>query len=118
MGPRLAAAMILAASPAMADDCRWGGPPYSTANVSPDGDGGAVVHFENRMTPFSPHDAPCVVPFGGGEMVIEWHHGPGMLPDDGMVSPPEGFVAIPPVVTIEEEDSGVIRVVPWDGLSG
>ena len=118
MMTRLTAALILLATPALADDCRWGGSPYSTANVTPDGQGGAVIELHNRMTPRNPHDAPCHVPWGDGEIVIEWHHGPGMLPDDALVSPPEGYVAVPPLVTIEEDDSATVRVVPWDGLSG
>jgi hypothetical protein len=115
---RLAIALCAAAAPALADDCRWGGAPYSTANVAPDGEGGAVITFWNGLTPPNPFDAPCHVPFGEGEIVIEWEHGPGMLPDTGFVTPPEGYIAIPPYVVIEEEDTGTVRIVPFDGVMG
>jgi hypothetical protein len=43
-------------------------------------------------------------------------HGPGDVPDQFIITPPEGFVAVPPVLVLDEWTEGVAVILPWVGM--
>lgn len=43
-------------------------------------------------------------------------HGPGDVPDIFTIIPPEGYVAIPGLLSIAEKADGVAAIVPWLGF--
>lgn len=46
----------------------------------------------------------------GVKIDIRIRQGIGFLPDTMSVSPPPGFVAIPPVISVEEYEQGIVEI--------
>jgi len=105
-------ALILAASPAMAEQqaYSWGG---SYAHIKA-GDGGAVVTLHNGPTVWPTFWVLFGLGHDGIAVSIEVEQGPGDVPDRVSVIPPAGFVAIPHKVTMPEDTEAVIQIVPID----
>ena len=53
---------------------------------------------------------------GGITVHLSVLHGPDDVPDTFTLTPPEGFVAVPPVLVLDEDTRGVVRVMPWLGF--
>jgi hypothetical protein len=57
----------------------------------------------------------AAVDAGGITVVLRVFHGPGDSPDSFIALPPDGYFAEPPVLTLNEWQSGVIRILPFVG---
>lgn len=53
---------------------------------------------------------------GGLDVGLSILHTPGGIPDEFTVTPPIGFVAVPPVLVLGEGAAGVVAIVPWLGF--
>lgn len=112
-----AAAIALLASTAGASDryC-WAGC-ESTVTIAPHPDAAAVVTFDNRMV----HNTATVtftLDMDGLAVTVEAHVGRGEEPDTIFVTPPAGYVAVPPMVTVPENDKGEILILKGEYIGG
>lgn len=90
----------------------WGG---SSATLS-HGTGDAVAEVEcvNRITS-GPSLLSFTLTLDGFEVAVIVEQGDGDIPDRYTVTPPPGYVAIPPSVTVAEHDSATILIFLSDG---
>lgn len=53
-----------------------------------------------------------------GDMIVGLtiSHGPGSVPDEFAFTVPEGFVAIPPSLVLDEFTQGVVVITHWLGF--
>ena len=53
-----------------------------------------------------------------GDLVVHLSvlHGPGEVPDLFTITPPEGYVADPPMLSLQEHSRGVVLIWPWVGM--
>ena len=85
----------------------WGG---SSATLNPDATAFARVDCVNRMTSgTSPHLA-FTLDMDGLTVGVTVEQGLGNAPDVYAVTVPDGFVAIPPSLTLDEDSAGVILI--------
>ena len=92
----------------------WGG---SSATLSPGPDIPlAYVDCVNRLT--SDHDPVLrfTLDLGGFEVGVIVVHGSGNIPDTYTITPPEGFIAVPPVIEVQEGATGRIAIFSADGV--
>ncbi len=112
------AALLLAAiiaSPANAETSRsWG---ESSATITP-GQGGpvAVIHARNELTFTAESTFAFMLELDGLAVLVRVEQGPNTVPDRYTVEPPEGFVAIPPFIELDEGTSGEILIFALDGM--
>ena len=52
---------------------------------------------------------------GGLVVALSVGHGPGFMPDRFTLTPPEGFVAVPDVLMLDEHTTGVALIFEWTG---
>jgi hypothetical protein len=110
-----AAALCLMASPAMADaTLSWGGTGCTLALVT-----GAAHVAEVTCVNVQTSGAS----YTQGEMTINGLgvgltvlHGPGDIPDKFTISPPEGYIAVPNVLVLDEDTSGVVLIYQFLGM--
>lgn len=112
-----AAALAIIASPVPAAEryC-WAGC-NSTVTIAPHPDAAAVVTFENRRV----HNTKTEIftlDLDGLAVTVEAHVGRGEEPDTIFVTPPAGYVAVPPMVTVQENDKGEILILKGEYLGG
>lgn len=97
----------------------WGYfPEYrSTITIQPTDEPGAVaeVEFANK-TVHSDEDVSFVLSLDGLEVVIDASVGRGLAPDRMTVTPPEGYMAVPPEIDVPEDEIGVVLIIPWVGM--
>lgn len=48
----------------------------------------------------------------GLSVTLEMRVGNGDVPDEMFVTPPEGFIAVPPAVVVPEKETGRVLIVP------
>jgi hypothetical protein len=107
------AVLCLLASPALADDTAYCG--ESVAALRPGvGDAVAEVIILNRYSA-APTDCQSDISLHGLNVVIQFANQPGRTPDAVRVIVPSGFFAIPPEVTLEEDEQGVIEIFAIEG---
>ena len=111
------AALAIIASPVQsAERFCWAGC-NSTVTIAPHPDAAAVVTFDNRRV----HNTKIEVftlDLDGLAVSVEAHVGRGEEPDTIFVTPPEGYVARPPMVTVQENDTGEILILKGEYLGG
>jgi hypothetical protein len=74
----------------------------------------AEVQFVNRTVHFD-EDVTFTLDMDGMAVVVEASVGRGMTPDRMTVTPPMGFIAVPPEIDVPEDGIGVILIVPFLG---
>jgi hypothetical protein len=110
--PRIIAAAtvlwVVAIAAAFADvSHHWAG---STATLIP-GTGAAVAHvdFTNRLVGAVPH-MRFTLDLGGLAVEVIVNNRPGNQPDVYEVIAPDGFLAIPPIIEVDEDGAGRISI--------
>lgn len=111
---RLAFALCLAASPALADTCDFGAN-GTRATIAPHEQAWAQVIIDNRLAPRL-REGPCVLTHEGRDVVVMYAAQPGRDPDAFGVEPPEGFVAVPAWVVVEDGAATVVLIWEWAGM--
>ena len=117
---RLTLASALCALPAHADTTyAWGMLEgyRSTITLQPTDAPGAVaeVEFINK-TVHTDEDVSFVLDLDGLAVTVDASVGRGLTPDRFTVTPPDGYVAMPPELDVQEDGVGVILVVPYVGF--
>jgi hypothetical protein len=114
-----AAIFALIAAPAFASDIHhWGGS-YAQLVPADNGPHVASVICHNELTMDSPMQFGFALTLGQLTVQVEIEHGNGDIPDLYRVTPPEGFIAIPPAIFVNEGQSEEIRLfVIAEGLTG
>jgi hypothetical protein len=114
MTTRAAIVFALFALPAQAEAViAWGG---TSARIdAADGPQIATITCTNRLT--SGHDSMTqgVVSLGGFDVHIRVIHQPGDTPDRFIVTPPDGYIAIPPQIDVPEGASAKILIFAISG---
>lgn len=112
---RHAVLTLLLALPAQAQDAAyWGGtgcvlvPVEGQAHI-------AEARCINLLTGYQPWTEADITA-GGLTVHLSVLHGPDRVPDQFVVTPPDGFVAVPPVLVLDEDQTGVVRIIPWLGF--
>lgn len=115
--PRLAypAALILAI-PAHADDSAfWSDTGCVLVPVTGEA-WVAQLECQNFLTNMTPADVAADLHIDGLTVRLDLAQTFGRTPDSFTVTVPEGFVALPPVLVLDEETRGVVRVMEYLGF--
>jgi hypothetical protein len=106
--------VLAGAFPAAAQDSvSWGqGVTFDVHLIPADGPHFAEVVGVNRMTTGVGSVTAAELSIDGLTVRVTVFHGPGAAPDRLTVIAPEGFIAVPEFIDIEEDDTGVIRIYP------
>jgi hypothetical protein len=112
-------ASLLLALPSHADTTHtWGALPgyQSTIRLQPTDAPGAVaeVRFVNK-TVHMDEVVSFTLDLGGLAVMVEAQVGQGLTPDRMTVTPPDGFIAIPPELDVAEDQDGVVLILPFLG---
>lgn len=72
----------------------------------------ADVHYHNRLAygPSTPNEYHFT--FQGEVVYVYMNAGPGDDPDSITVIPPDGYIAIPQELTLEEGENGIVQIFP------
>ena len=113
---RVLSALAALALPAAAQDSAWWEttgcqlvPVHGEAWV-------AEVICRNELTSMTSPDVSAALSIDGLTVQLAVAQTLGRTPDSFMVTPPDGFVADPPVLVLDEGTVGVVRVLPWLGF--
>jgi len=106
-------ALALPFGTAQADTCHYGNP-GTTVSIKPGDDSFAVVHIDNMLAYRA--RALCDLTIYGVTVQVEYAPGSGALPDWFHVTAPPGFVAVPPSILIDDNDTGQVLIVIDGGL--
>lgn len=110
--------LCLIATPCLADRYEWGGPDPSVVETYPGEGMGhvATVTFHNTLT--YPIIGRVSVPLteGGVSLAVTVGQRPGDDLDRLTVTPPEGYIAIPAFIDVEEDASGSVEIFEADGV--
>ena len=108
-------ALLAMATAAHADPSRnWGGS-SATLSAGP-GTPMAYVDFVNRLTSGHALFMAFTLDLGGFEVEIDVDHGPGDAPDRYTITPPEGFIAVPQIIDVDEGETGRVAIYRADGV--
>lgn len=109
----------LTASPAIAQDTRtwgaqWGSPSHVTIHEPTAPDAVATVTFEN--TEVHGGNEEFALTFGDitVQIIFDWQ-ADGTSAERITVFAPDGYAAVPPSITVQENAEGVIHIVEWIG---
>lgn len=115
----LACAVIGLSARADADPVySWGGDTYqSTVTLQRTEAPGAVaeVVFLNR-TVHQDKLETFVLDLDGLAVTVDALVGRVMTPDRLTITPPQGFIAVPPEIDVPENETGVVLILPWVGM--
>ena len=91
----------------------WGGSSATLAH----GEGDAIAQVEcvNRLTKGRDTFLHFTLDLDGLSVAVTVEQGGGDIPDRYTVTPPAGYVAVPPSVTVAENDSATILIFLSDG---
>ena len=76
----------------------------------------AQVEYANFLTNMTPADVSADLHIDGLTVHLDLAQTFGRTPDTFVVTVPDGFFADPPVLVLDEEARGVIRIAPWLGF--
>lgn len=110
---RTAIFAALFATSAAADTCHYGSP-GTTVSIAPGDASFAVVTIDNKLAARA--RTICDLTIYGVTVTVEYDAGSGALPDWFFVTVPRGFVAVPPQILIDDNDSGKVLIVLDGGL--
>jgi hypothetical protein len=110
-----APALFLAGAVQADPSHHWGGS-SATLRAGP-GHPFATVDCVNRLT--GGHDSLLrfVLDLGGYPVAVTVWQGPGDQPDTYTVTPPPGFIAVPQVLTLDENTDGQVLIFVVDGVA-
>lgn len=116
---RLILATALCAFPAHADTAyAWGMLEgyRSTITIQPTDAPGAVaeVEFINK-TVHTDEDVSFVLDLDGLAVTVDASVGRGLTPDRMTITAPDGYLAIPDMLDVPEDETGVVLIVPFLG---
>ena len=113
---RAAIIALLACSPAHADTVHAWANGSSYVQIGPTDKPGAVaeVEFYNAEVHTDAVET-FTLTFRGLPVDVEAVVGRGMTPDDMTVTPPEGFIAVPPWVSVPEGESRTVTIYTHEG---
>lgn len=107
------------AAPALSQDRAHWGPSYehgTSVTLDPArGPAVATVTIRNRITGGHPNDTAASLSQGGLRVFVSVFHAPGDTPDTITVTPPDGYIAVPPVLDVPEGETGVVTIYSNDG---
>jgi hypothetical protein len=110
--------LALVSSPAIADPAIhvWGAG-HSSVQLRPSKAPGAIaeVEFANELVHANQAET-FQLSLGGFAITVDMQHGPGAAPDLMTVTPPEGYIAVPPSVLVPEGASRVITIYTSAGV--
>jgi hypothetical protein len=75
----------------------------------------AEVVFVNTLTFGSPRE-PFTLRSGGVEVSVSIEFGPGSEPEVMTVETPEGLIAVPAVLVVDDYTTGTVRIFCADGV--
>jgi hypothetical protein len=108
-------AACVALLPGMSDTFEWGGTTNPSSVTLRQEDGAlAVVEFVNTIVPGFPTGFTLTA--GELTVTVDIEHFSGSIPETMTVHPPEGVVAVPPVLVVEDGTTGTIRLFCLDAL--
>lgn len=112
-----ALALCLLCGPASAQDSATFCEGLGRVSIAADG-GGYIVIINNPFCADRWNDGLDVIPVEveGVRVVVQFWSSPGRTPDTAVILPPAGWISIPPELTLEEYQSGAVRIWP-EGLS-
>ena len=96
---------------ASADEISWGQPGPASTIVTHPGEGAghvASLVFTNRLNGGVFHARHEL--FEGVRIVVTIRDQSGDVPDELTVEVPDGYLAIPPAISVEEDSSGTIEI--------
>lgn len=108
------ASLVLTLPAAAQDTASWGGTGCTLVPVTGE-EYVAVVNCTNRLTHYQPWTEGDMTA-AGMTVHLSVLHGPAEIPDTFTITPPSGFVAVPPVLVLDEDTRGAVRVMPWLGF--
>jgi hypothetical protein len=110
-GASILALLLQVAAPS--DTCSYGNP-GTTVIIAPGESSFAVIEIDNklarRLYTF------CDLTLFGIVVRVEYAPGSGALPDWFHVTPPPGFIAVPPSILIDDNDTGEVLIILKKGL--
>ena len=116
---RALVACLLIGMPAHAGNVHaWGSRDFaSTITLQPTEAPGAVaeVEFVNR-TVHADEDVTFALELDGLQVEVFASVGRGLSPDHMTITPPEGFIAVPSEISVEEAGVGVVLIYEWTGM--
>ena len=92
----------------------WGGTGATITLEQPTGHV-ATVHCQNELTQGT-STTTGEITIGGITVEVRVVHMPGDQPDKFEVYPPEGYIAVPRYLNVNEGDTGEIRIFELDGI--
>lgn len=89
----------------------------STITLQPTTAPGAVaeVVFDNK-TVHADQAVTFVLDIDGLAVTVDALVGRGMTPDRMTITPPQGYIAVPPEIDVPENAVGVVLIMPWVGM--
>lgn len=112
---RLAAALALVASPAIGQVVWDDG--AASLDIVPSDKPGAVADVVYRNAMVSAQDVEVyTLTLDGLSVSVTMQHGRGEKPDTAVVNVPEGYVAYPESITVDEGATGVVVIYSIEGV--
>ena len=108
------ASLALALPASAQDTVDWSGTGCRMV-LTPDKPHVAEITCLNRLTGGVQNNEGALV-VGGFQVGVGATMFPGDVQDEFVVIPPDGYVAVPPVLVLDEGTAGVVRVLPWLGF--
>ena len=99
---------------ALTTSLSWGGTGGTIAAVNLHGHV-ADVHLRNELTS-GPYHNEGQLSANGVTVTLRVEHQPGDMPDRFFVDVPDGYIAVPQWLDLDEETSGVIRIFELEGM--
>lgn len=76
----------------------------------------AELQCQNFLTNMTPADVSADLHIDGLTVRLDLAQTYGRTPDSFTVTVPDGYVALPPVLVLDEETRGVVLIQPWLGF--
>ena len=116
----LALSAILATPAFAADRAAWGTSPDPDRNTSAtlapaDGPAMATVTIRNQLTAGHGATTSAILELPGMQVRVTVQHGAGDTPDRLTVEVPDGLIAVPPQIDVQEGESGVVSIYSATG---
>jgi hypothetical protein len=110
---RLAILAALLCAPAHASTCEYY-PAGTSVTIAPHDNAFAQVHISNRLAPRN-HDT-CDLTIYGVTVSVFYDATLGDSADWFHVSVPQGFIAVPPQILINDRDTGTVLIILDGGI--